>query len=213
MGRGEARSIPPLVMLSGLFTASIVVANIAAGVKLERVLGMVVPAGTISYCITFPITDIVDEVWGKREALYIVWAGLGAEVLMLAMIMADWIIPPISPETQVFYEKVFHLQPRIVAASIAAYVVSQHHDVWAFMKWREITRGRFLWVRNNASTIVSQLIDSSIFTTVAFYGQVPLYTLVNMILSLWSFKVLVALCDTPFVYLGVHVVRRFLKGS
>ncbi len=210
-----SRDLAVLVVLGGIFAASIVMANILAGVKLE-VIGtlpligaLIVPAGTIAYAWTFPITDIVDEVYGKREALYIVWAGLGAEIAMLVLIFLDMPIPALEPGMQSLYNQVFLLQPRIVAASIVAYIVAQHHDVWAFWKWKKITRGKHLWLRNNASTIVSQLIDSTIFTTIAFGGTVPLTTLGSMILTMWLVKVAIALLDTPFVYAGSIFLKKY----
>ncbi len=204
------RDLVVLIVLSGLFGAAIVFANIAAGVKLIEFLGLVVPAGTVAYSITFPVTDIVDEVYGKRRAVYIVWAGLVAEISMLILIGLDYFMPAIEPSQQQLFERVFSPQLRIVLGSIVAYLISQHHDVWAFWKWREITKGRWLWLRNNASTMVSQLIDTSVFTTIAFYGTVPLNVLLNMIFSMWLFKVLVAALDTPFVYLGISLVRRYV---
>ena len=207
------KSLIMLTLLSGIFCGTIVFANIAAGIKLIDFLGLVVPAGTLAYCFTFPITYIVDEIYGKRRAVYIVWAGLITEILMLLLIYIDYIQKPLSIEQQELYVRVFSPQVRIVIGSIVAYLASQHHDVWAFWKWREITRGKYLWLRNNASTIVSQLIDSSIFTTIAFYGTVPTSILIDMIISLWLFKVIIALADTPFVYLGVILTKTYVLGK
>jgi len=203
------RDLLILVIFSGIFGASIVFANIAAGIKLVDFLGFVVPAGTIAYSITFPITDIVDEVYGKRKAVYIVWAGLFAEIAMLVLIGAEALLPALEPDMQADYLRVFTPQVRIVLASIVAYLVSQHHDVWAFWKWREITRGKYLWIRNNASTMVSQFLDSAIFVFIVFYGIESMDILLNMIMSMWLFKVLIAALDTPFVYLGVSLVKRY----
>ena len=111
------------------------------------------------------------------------------------------------------FADVFSPQFRIVAASIIAYLISQHHDVWAFWRIREATKGRFLWLRNNVSTIVSQLIDSSIFLTLGLYGVI-IHTpgeLFTTIMSMWLAKVVIALADTPFVYAGVILVNR-LRG-
>ena len=179
------RDLLVLTVLAGIFGATIMFANIAAGIKLINFLGLVVPAGTIAYAITFPITDIIDEVYGKRRAVYIVWAGLAAELAILALIGLDHLLPPLEPEMQSIYDRVFSPQLRIVFASIVAYLISQHHDVWAFWKWRELTGGRWLWLRNNASTVVSQLIDSTIFTILAFVGIYPTAIVVNMVLTMW----------------------------
>ncbi len=212
----DERFVRNLTILSGMFGASIVVANLLAGVKLEFFfstalfgvpLDAIVPAGTIAYAITFPITDIVDEVYGKRPALWIVWAGLVAEVAMLALVLVDYGIPALEPGMQEMYEAAFMMQPRIVAASIVAYLVSQHHDVWAFLKIKEVTKGRHLWLRNNLSTMVSQFLDTTIFTVIAFGGLFPIWVIVSMIISTWLVKLIVALCDTPFVYLGARLLR------
>ena len=209
----SSRDVLALIVLSAIYGSAIVYANMAAAAKIEVWFfpWLLVPAGTIAYSVTFPVTDIVDEVYGKRWAYRIVWAGLAAEILTLLLALGDTAIPPapFMTESEVACaSKVIGLQPRIVAASIVAYLVSQHHDVWAFWKWREITRGRWLWVRNNASTAVSQLIDTTIFTTLAFWGVYPLEAIASMILTMWLAKVLIALGDTPFVYLGVSLLQR-----
>jgi hypothetical protein len=208
------RDLKILLVLTGIFAASIVMANVMAGVKLEvwgslpLVGALIVPAGTIAYAWTFPITDIIDEVYGKRAAYYVVWAGLAAEAAMVILIGLDYFIPALEPQMQESFVSVFSPQLRIVLGSIVAYVVAQHHDVWAFWKWREVTGGRHLWIRNNASTMVSQLLDSVIFTTLAFAGTVPTNVLLSMIFTMWLVKVLIAALDTPFVYLGVWLLRR-----
>jgi len=208
----DLRDLKMLMILTGVFSASIVVANIAAAIKLLALpigpLLFIVPAGTIAYAVTFPVTDIVDEVYGKRIALYVVWAGFAAEITMLALGYADYWLPPLEPYMQEAYQQVFGLQWRIVLASIVAYLVSQHHDVWAFWEWRRLTKGKWLWLRNNASTLVSQLIDSAAFTLIAFGGLYPIDVVVDMILWMWAFKVIIALCDTPFVYFGVWLCKR-----
>ncbi len=205
------RELLVFIVMAGLFGASIVFANIAAGIKLVNFLGMIVPAGTIAYSVTFPITDIIDEVYGKRKAIYIIWAGLIAEIVMLLLIALDLLLPPVDQSQQQLYVRVFSPQLRIVLGSIIAYLISQHHDVWAFWKWREITKGRWLWLRNNASTTVSQFIDTLVFTLIAFYGIVSGSVLLNMVLSMWLFKVIVAFLDTPFVYLGVYLLNKYVR--
>lgn len=209
--RYSDRDLVILAVMSGLFGGAIVLANVMASVKFDKwVLGplvIMVPAGTIAYSITFPITDIVDEVYGKRAAMYIVWGGLAAELGMLALIPVEGLLPPLEEGMQELYSRIFEPQYRIILGSIVAYLASQHHDVWAFWKWREITRGRWLWLRNNASTMVSQLIDSTLFTTIAFAGTMTWSEVALTILSLWAAKLIIAAADTPFVYLGVWLIK------
>ncbi|RLG68080.1 MAG: VUT family protein, partial [Methanobacteriota archaeon] len=95
--------------------------------------------------------------------------------------------------------------PRIVAASMVAYLVSQHHDVFAFHFWKKKTGGKHLWIRNNASTVVSQLVDSVIFITLAFYGVTPLLPL---IFGQWVVKMFIAVMDTPFCYLACKLIEK-----
>jgi len=197
-----------LIVLTGIFVGALITANFIAGVKIVNLLGFTVPVGFLAYAITFPITDIVSEVYGRRVSYYIVWSGLIANLVMLALVYVGLIMPPLTPEMQETYSKAFTPVGRIVLASMIAYLVSQHHDIWSFLKWKEITRGKWLWLRNNASTIVSQFIDTTIFITLAFYGILPLHVLLNLIWSHWLWKVVVAICDTPFVYIGVLLVRR-----
>ncbi len=212
--RLSERDVLAIAVMASIYGGAIVFANLAAAVKLEVwfLPWLIVPAGTIAYSITFPITDIVDEVYGKKWAYRIVWAGLAAELAMLGLVVADLAIPMardyMSPEQVACTGIVFGMQPRIVAASIIAYLVSQHHDVWAFWKWREVTRGRWLWLRNNASTAISQLIDSTVFTIVAFLGVYPLEVLASMVFTMWLAKLVIAALDTPFVYLGVALLQR-----
>lgn len=194
--------------LLAIYISTLISANIIATLKITNLWGFIVPAGFVAYAITFTITDIVSEVWGKGEAYKYVKAGFIANVFVIAMILVGYVMPPLTPEMQESYNTIMPMW-RIVLASMVAYLVSQTHDVWAFHKWRELTRGRWLWLRNNASTTVSQLIDTAIFITLAFYGIVPDNILVYMIFWQWVWKIIVALIDTPFVYLFTYMFRRW----
>jgi hypothetical protein len=97
---------------------------------------------------------------------------------------------------------IFSLMPRIAIASLIAYLISQYHDIWAFHFWKEKTGGRHLWLRNNLSTLISQLLDSLIFTLMAFAGTLPFTELIQIIITTYLLKLVVALIDTPFIYLG-----------
>ena len=108
------------------------------------------------------------------------------------------------------YSAVFKVTIRMTIASILAFVIAQFHDMWSFDFWKKKTKGKFLWLRNNLSTIVSQLIDSTIFMFVAFYKSAPMWDavfIISLIVPYWIFKILFALLDTPFVYLGVWWLR------
>ena len=197
-----------LRFLTVLFITCLLVANIIAG-KLFALGPLVLPAAVFAYPVTFVITDTISEVWGKREANSIVWLGFFMNLVMTAFLYLGRVLPP-APfwEHQAAYEAVLGSVPRIVAASMAAYLVSQFHDVWAFLFWRRVTGGKHLWLRNNLSTMASQLLDSVIFITLAFAGTVSGAVLMNMIAGQYLVKVVLALADTPFCYLAVRWARK-----
>ncbi len=103
---------------------------------------------------------------------------------------------------------IFRLMPRIAFASLLAYLISQYHDVWSFNFWREKTGGKYLWLRNNASTLISQAIDSVIFTGVAFFGTIPFGELMQIFITTYMLKLVVAVVDTPFLYAGRLIAIR-----
>jgi uncharacterized integral membrane protein (TIGR00697 family) len=119
---------------------------------------------------------------------------------MIAMQFAIHFVPDISDFMMPHVQEIFSLLPRVVAASLGAYLISQHHDIWAFHFWKQKTEGKYLWLRNNFSTAVSQLIDSLVFSLGAFWGIFPAWELIQIIITTYVFKVIVALVDTPFIY-------------
>ena len=202
-----------LVVLATLFATCLIVANIIA-VKLVAIGGWVVPAGVIAYPLTFLFTDMIAELYGRKIASQVVWMGFGVSILMALLVYFGGLLPsaPIW-EGQPAYETILSMVPRITLASMIAYLVSQHHDVFAFHFWRQKTKGRFLWLRNNASTMVSQVLDTGIFITIAFWGTVPTGILINMLLSQYVIKLVIAVFDTPFCYLLVGLLRERIKQT
>jgi uncharacterized integral membrane protein (TIGR00697 family) len=177
-----------------------VVANIIAA-KVVVFWKLVVPAAIIIYPFTFLLTDIIGELYGKEEANRTVWYGLLASVFAMVVIYVGMLLPVASfmPEKQTAYETLLGPNRRIVLASLLAYLCSQRHDVWAFHYLRRLTKGRHKWLRNNLSTIASQLVDTVIFIGFAFWGTVP--HVGKMILAQYVVKVLIALAETPIFYL------------
>lgn len=196
-------------ILLGIFVGCLVTANFTA-VKLCDIFGLIVPAAVIAYSLTFTVTDIISDVYGRKASSYAVWAGFTANIAMVILVLGGWMLPPLAAQFQQRYE-VLLSAPRIVMASMIAYLVSQNHDVIAFHFWKALTRGKHLWLRNNASTAISQLIDTCIFITLAFYGEVPTNILLRMIVSQYIMKLIIAACDTPFVYIGVKIVREGIE--
>ncbi len=192
-----------------LVAALVVMANIFAN-KIVVVGPFTVPASVIVFSMTFFITDIISEKWGKADARKAVWAGFFANLLLILSIyiIVAWEPAAYALEMSEMFSKVLALTPRIVVASFLAYIVSQNHDVWAFHFWKKKTKGKHLWLRNNASTIVSQFIDSVIFITIAFYGVFPIAPL---ILGQWIVKICIAIIDTPFMYISIWLMDKVKK--
>lgn len=196
---------PNIQFIKYLFVTSLLLANILAS-KIIVVGGLVLPAAIILYPLTFLFTDVVAEVEGKKSASSLVMAGFYLSIFMVAVILAGRLLPPAGFwKHQEAYTAILGSTPRIVLASMIAYLISQNHDVWAFHWWRKKTAGRHLWLRNNLSTMVSQMIDSVLFIGVAFWGTVPPATIGVMILSQYAVKVGIALLDTPICYLMVRL--------
>ncbi len=194
-------------ILLGAFVAAVVLANLL-GTKIADFGIFVASVGIFMYPITFVATDIVAEVFGRKRAATFVIAGLIANIMLFLMVAISIRLPPATRylNNDAFLE-VFNPSLRIIGASIVAFLIAQIHDLLAFEYWKKLTRGRFLWLRNNASTIVSQFLDSTIFMFLAFYLATPQYTvefIFALIIPYWFLKVLIAIADTPVVYLGVR---------
>lgn len=171
-------------------------------------------AGIIAYALTFPVTDVVGEVFGRERASFVVWMGFLANGVVLFLSQVAVVLPPAAAlyPNQEAFATVLGAVPVIVFASLSAYLLAQLHDVWAFHFWKRVTRGRHLWLRNNLSTMSSQLIDSLIFNFIAFWlfaeEKMGLGAFLGMTTGYWLFKVSIAIVDTPLVY----VLVRWLTG-
>lgn len=199
-------------LLLGLFVAAIIAANMI-GTKVAHVF-FDFSVGIFAFPLTFLITDIIEEVHGKKKTKEFVYIAFVCLVFVLA-ITAFAVKVPFAERSfvQENYTQVFGTTMRIFIASIIAFFIGQMHDVWAFNFWKQKTKGKYLWLRNNLSTIVSQLIDTVIFMFIAFYGVSPKFTisyLFVLIIPYWLIKVGAALLDSPFVYLGVKWLRGYV---
>ena len=192
------------IFLISLFIASLTIASVLA-FKIIHIFGLFVPAGVLAYAVTFVCTDVISEVWGKERAQATVLGGFAAliAVLILVQLSLAWPRAPFWNQEDAF-QAILGSTTRIIIASFAAYLVSQLHDVWAFHFWKNRTNGRHLWLRNTHSTAVSQLIDSFLFITIAFYGIMPIWPL---IVGQWIIKFAIAALDTPVVYLVVWLIK------
>ncbi len=203
----DRKSLDVYVLLAATFVGALVTANLISS-KIVTIGGLVVPAGVLAYSITFAVTDTVCEIWGRRATQALVNAGFLVLLLVWALVSLA-IAVPAAPfwSGQEAYAGVLGSAHRIILASLAAYAVSQTLDVFQFHWLKERFRGRHLWLRNNASTLVSQTVDTTVFVTLAFYGEFPILPLIAGQLVV---KYVIALVDTPIVYALVFLVRRRL---
>lgn len=189
-----------LTLLNCVFVTSLVISNIVAG-KVIDVFGLIVPAAVVAYPLTFLCTDVIGEIWGKEEANRTVKRGILMQLFSLLLITIAIALPSASFATEYSsnLKVVLGQNVRFVLASLTAYILAQSNDVFIFHKLKERFNGKHKWLRNNASTMLSQLIDTSIFITIGFWGTVP--NLLVMIISQYVVKFFLALADTPFFYL------------
>jgi len=200
-----------LAALSSIFVAALVAANLL-GTKITTILGVSVSVGIFAYPLTFLITDAIEEVFDKEKAKHLMRGALVAQILVLIIVAIAIKLPPAARfEQNDAYVSIFSNSVRIIIASLTAFFLSQTHDIWAFSFWKQKTHGRFLWLRNNLSTVVSQFIDTIIFMFIAFYQITPKFDvafLFSLIIPYWLFKVAFALIDTPFVYGLVYWLKK-----
>lgn len=194
---------------TGLYCLS-ALASVLANIEvliLIRAFGMEQTLGNVLFAVTFLITDILSECEGKKEANKAVWIGMFSSLFFLLISQSwmlylpsseDWAMPSITA--------IFSNTPRMVIASFAVYAVSQTFDVWLYHKWWEFTKKKFgdkrkfLWLRNNGSTLVSQLLNTLLFTLFAFMGTYDFKTLMSIFGSSYIIYIFTSLLDTPILY-------------
>ena len=190
---------------------STIVANIQV-LKTVELFGLTATLGNIVYASSFLVTDILSENYGKKEATRAVAIGFFSLIAMtLLMNLALYFEPAESDFAQESLKTIFAIMPRIAIASLTAYVISQLHDVHAFEFWKKRRpEGRHLWLRNNASTMVSQFIDTSVFCFIAFIGVFPWDVFWQIFWTTYVLKWIVAAADTPCVYWAKSMFSRRL---
>ena len=196
-----------------LIVANIILCNIQV-LKTVKLFGFTATLGNILYGSIFFSTDILSEIYGKEEAKKGVLLGFASLIIMTVYMQLSLLFAPAPNDfASEHLNALFSFLPRIALGSITAYFVSQLHDVWAFHFWKKKTGGRHLWLRNNLSTLVSQAIDSSIFCLIAFIGLYPAGVWFEILLTTYLFKLLVAIFDTPFIYIGKKIGEKKLETT
>ena len=201
----------------GLFAMNIICtifANIEVLVLVDA-FGIEQTLGNIIFSSTYLVTDVLSENEGKKEASKAVWIGVLTSIMMLIISQYwflytpsgnDWAMPALKT--------IFSTTPRLMLASLLGYIISQRFDVWLYHRWWDFTTKKtgnskaFLWLRNNGSTMISQLVNTIVFTLTAFAGTYNVKLLLSIMLSSYIIYFITSLFDTPFVYLA-----RKLKNS
>lgn len=185
---------------------STITTSLLISAKITTLFSLTFTVGAFAYAISFAITDAISELYGRREASKLIYLGWISYAVVILFSQLAVNLPPAEfwSENNEAYALILGIVPRIILGSLCSYTISQYHDIWAFHFWKKVTKEKFLWLRNNLSTITSQFIDTLIFITIAFYGIVPNDALVQMIFGQFLVKVVIAITDTPLVYLLVY---------
>lgn len=204
----------------GLYLMSIV-ATIAANIEVLIVVnafGMEMTLGNILFASMFLVSDIASEIYGKKSAKTTVYLGIATSIIFM-IISQSWLlyIPNENDFAMPSIQTIFSNTPRLMIAGIGVYVVCQLFDVWLYHKWWDITTKRFgdskkfLWLRNNGSTLISQLVNTVLFNIAAFAGIHSINTIINIIISCYVIFVVTSLADTPFVYIARRIHEKQTK--
>ncbi|WP_396635560.1 queuosine precursor transporter [Maribacter sp. R77961] len=219
-----ARSI--YLYLGALFITSLVVSNLIfqkffywnpfGDITIFGAPLFEISVGILPYPITFLITDLISEIFGRKKANQIVVAGIFASFFSLAIVYTANVVPATawSPVNDALFTSVFGNTIVAVFASMMAYLLAQFVDIQIYHFWKNLTRGKYLWLRNNFSTFSSQLIDT--FTVVLLlcaFGEIPWDKFTGLAISGFIFKIIIAFIDTPFLYLFVYILRKRFKLS
>lgn len=207
---------------NGLFCISAiatVLANIEA-IILINAFGMEQTLGNVLFASTFLVTDILSECEGKKEANKAVYLGVFSSMFFL-LLSQSWMkyIPSQNDLVHDSVCTVFANTPRLIIASLAVYAISQLFDVWLYHKWWEFTekkfgnKRKFLWLRNNGSTLISQILNTSLFTLFAFWGTYDAKTLLSIFLSSYVIYVFTSIIDTPAVYIARKIHDKKVASS
>jgi len=203
------------IILGAMFIASLVVSNLIFQKffywDFFGIYRFEVSVGILPYPITFLITDIISEVYGKKKANQIVTAGIFASVFSLLIVYVANAVPAIenSPVTNELFTKVFGQTALAVLASMMAYLAAQYIDIYIFHFWKRVTKGKMLWLRNNFSTFTSQFVDTfAVLFLLCSFEILPWDLFAGLLLSGFLFKVLIAILDTPVLYVAVYLFQR-----
>jgi queuosine precursor transporter len=198
---------PWFIMSVTVFVTCLITANIMA-VKLVSIFGLILPAAIVIFPISYIFGDILTEVYGYRQARWVIWLGFFCNLIAVVVIWLGQLLPPASFwNGQGAYERILGYTPRLLLASFLAYLVGEFANAFVMAKMKIATRGRWLWTRTIGSTLVGEGLDSLVFMTIAFAGEIPATGLVSAIVTQWLAKSVYEAAVTPLTY----VLVKFLK--
>ena len=208
------------LLLAGLFITSLVVSNLIfqkffywypLDIKLLGNSLFELSVGILPYPITFLITDLISEIYGKKRANQVVVTGIFASFFSMGILLIANEVPAIenSPIDDETFNQVFALSPIAALASMIAYLLAQFVDIRIYHFWKNLTQGKMLWLRNNFSTFSSQLIDTVLVVgLLSIFGVLEWKLFWGLVISGFLFKIIVAALDTPLLYLFVGIFRK-----
>ncbi|WP_142786591.1 queuosine precursor transporter [Changchengzhania lutea] len=211
------------LLLGSLFITSLVVSNLIfqkffywypLDIELFGTKLFELSVGILPYPITFLITDLISEIYGKKRANQVVVAGIFASLFSLLIISVSNAVPATawSPVTDSMFSTVFGNTMLAVFASMMAYLFAQFVDIQIYHFWKRLTKGKHLWLRNNFSTFLSQFVDTfTVLILLCAFSIIAWDKFLGLLIAGFLFKVLIAACDTPFLYLGVYLFRKRFK--
>ena len=227
------------LVLAGVFLGSMTMLNILGITRFIHIGPLALAVGVLPYPLTFLCTDFICEFYGRRRANFVVWVGLLLNVLVIGFLWLGHLMPAVDadlrpawqtlrlaepvtlpfggPVTEIeLFEMIYRCTRGAVLASMVAYMAAQFCDVYLFHFWKRITKGKHLWLRNNGSTMISQLVDATAVIVITFgaqfyAGEKTLAVMLTLIGSNYLFKFAVALFDTIPFYIGTAVLKRYLR--
>jgi len=228
------------LVLAAVFLGAMTLLNVVGITRFIQLGPLALAVGVLPYPLTFLCTDLVSELYGRARANFLVTVGLGLNFLILAVLTLGDLAPSVPPESMPpwqiiqlaepvslpngevvtgqigLFELIYATTSGAVFASMLAYITAQYCDVQLYHFWKRLTRGKHLWLRNNFSTLLSQMVDSIMVITVTFgavywRGEIAFNTLLVLVGSNYAFKALCALADTLPLYLLVHWLRSYLE--
>ncbi|MBS0625498.1 MAG: queuosine precursor transporter [Verrucomicrobia bacterium] len=194
------------------FCVIVVVSNILSA-KLIPFFGFPIPAGLVTYPLTFLLSDLVTEIYGAKKAKMMVYLALGMSLLSFGMIQIGLALPGNNPESDRAFQTVLGLSGLRIFSSLASYLISQVVDIQLYAAIKRWTQDKHLWLRNNASTCVSQIVDTvSIDLLFLWWGLgIPMAEVVPVMVFSFAYKALFSVASTPIFYFLVYIFKASLK--